>query len=82
MKHKKFIQVGVTAMRDPKTGGFLPSVPIYIEATSEAEESEKELITDVANVFADKMRQYIEGGGLPRNEYEQQAKAEIMGAKA
>ena len=28
----EYIQVGVTAMRDPATGGFLPSVPLYIRA--------------------------------------------------
>ena len=28
----EYIQVGVTAMRDPITGGFLPSVPLYIRA--------------------------------------------------
>lgn len=28
----RFIQVGVTAMRDPVTGEFLESVPLYAEA--------------------------------------------------
>lgn len=27
----EFIQVGVTALRDPMTGDFLPAVPLYIE---------------------------------------------------
>ena len=27
-----FIQIGVTAARDPATGAFLPAVPLYIEA--------------------------------------------------
>ena len=27
----RFVQVGVTAMRDPVTGGFLPSVPLYVK---------------------------------------------------
>lgn len=27
----EFIQVGVTALRDPITGEFLPAVPLYIE---------------------------------------------------
>jgi len=26
----EYIQVGVMAMRDPMTGGFLPSVPLYV----------------------------------------------------
>lgn len=28
----EYIQIGVTALRDPATGGFLPSVPLYIRA--------------------------------------------------
>ena len=28
----RFIQVGMTAMRDPVTGDFLESVPLYAEA--------------------------------------------------
>lgn len=31
-KQEKYIQVGVTAMRDPATGEFLPAVPLYIKA--------------------------------------------------
>lgn len=76
----KFIQVGVTAMRDPKTGGFLPAVPLYIEATDAAEASETKLIGNIGAVFADKMRQYIEGGGVPRNEAEQLAKEQLARA--
>lgn len=26
----KFIQIGMTALRDPGTGEFLPAVPLYI----------------------------------------------------
>ena len=29
----RFIQVGVTAMRDPKTGEPLEAVPLYVEET-------------------------------------------------
>ena len=29
---KRYVQVGVTAMRDPRTGEFLESVPLYAEA--------------------------------------------------
>ena len=76
----EYIQVGVTAMRDPATGGFLPSVPIFIQATTEAKASQEKLIGDIGAAFADKMRQYIEGGGLPRNEYEQAAKEQLARA--
>jgi len=61
---QKFIEVGITALRDPKTGGFLPAVPVYIEATEAATEAEAAMINDIGRVFADKMKQYIEGGGI------------------
>lgn len=59
----KYIQVGVTALRTPD-GGFLPSVPLYIEETEAAKAGQKELLQDASELFADKMKQYIEGGGL------------------
>lgn len=61
MPKQKFIQVGVTALRDPATGGFLPAVPLYIEATPEAEEAENAMISDIGKVFAEKMKQYMDG---------------------
>ena len=36
-KQEKFIQIGVTALRDPATGDFLPAVPLYIKAEDGAE---------------------------------------------
>lgn len=60
----EFIQVGFTSLRDPATGDFLPAVPLYIEATKEAKESEAAAIKDISRVFADKMKQYIEAGGV------------------
>ena len=30
MGEGRYIQVGVTALRDPKTGEFMPAVPLYI----------------------------------------------------
>ena len=53
----EFIQVGFTATRDPGTGEFLPAVPLFIEKTASAEQ-------DLGKLFAHRMRQYIEGGGL------------------
>ena len=60
---KEFIQVGFTALRDPATGGFLPAVPLFIEATEDAKSSEAAAIKDISRVFAEKMKQYIDGGG-------------------
>ncbi len=58
-----YIQIGVTALRDPKTGEFLPSVPLYVEAEDKraVEVAEKVFADDIAGVLADKMRQYKEG---------------------
>lgn len=61
---EKYIEVGVTSARDPITHEFLPAVPMHIESTPEAEESEAALIKDLGKLFASKMRQYIEEGGL------------------
>lgn len=61
---EEYIQIGVTALRDPATGGFLPAVPLYIKATPEARQSEAAMIDDIASIFKDKMKQYINGGGI------------------
>lgn len=60
---RKFIQIGVVAARDPD-GNFLPAVPIYVEATPELEAAETEVIADIGKIFAQKMKQYIDEGGL------------------
>lgn len=73
LKKKKevFVEVGVTAMRDPMTGDFLPARPLYIKATEEEmhEETgmmygEEHLLDEVARVFAGKMKKYVDDGGL------------------
>ena len=61
---EEYIQIGVTALRDPATGEPLPAVPLYIKATPEAKRGEETMIKDIAGIFADKMRQYIRQGGL------------------
>lgn len=58
-----FIQVGFTAMRDPATGAFLPSVPLYIEATEGAQKDDAALTDDIAKLFAQKMKQYMDATG-------------------
>ena len=49
-KQEKYIQVGVTALRDPATGEFLPAVPLYIKAEDGAEEAEEKLIEDIGKL--------------------------------
>ena len=57
----RFVEVGCTAMRDPKTGEFLPAVPLYIKRTPEAAEAEQMLIKDLAHLFALRMKTYVDG---------------------
>jgi hypothetical protein len=58
---EKYIQVGVTALRDPATGGYLPAVPLYIKAEDGAEEAEEKLIEDLGKLFAQRFRAYRDG---------------------
>lgn len=56
MAKERYIQVGVTAMRDAM-GNPLPAVPIYIKTTEPINESgltasEENVLHDVAGVFA------------------------------
>ena len=62
---EKYIQVGVTAGRDP-SGNFLPAVPVFIPLTPEVEASAERAVADVGKLFAQKMKQYIDGGGQLR----------------
>lgn len=59
-KQERFIQVGVTALRDPATGNFLPAVPLYIKAEDGAEEAEAKLTQDIGKLLAERMRRYKE----------------------
>ena len=69
MKNReKFMQVGVTALRDPLTGGYLPSVPLYIEATDQAVVAENGLLDNIGGVLAQKFKEYMDGckkAGVP-----------------
>lgn len=56
-----FIQVGVTALRDPSTGDFLPAVPLFVRtddaAKTEAIVIDGEAIKALSAKFADYMRE-------------------------
>lgn len=61
-----FVQCGFTALRDPETGKFLPSVPLYIKVDPEDVDQrtgmatcEKDLCVDIASVLAEKFGQYV-----------------------
>ena len=59
-KVEKYIQVGVTALRDPVTREFLPAVPLYIKAEDGAEKAEEKLVKDLGNLFARQIKQYMD----------------------
>ena len=60
IKQDEYIQVGVTATRDPATGDFMPAVALYVKADDVARESEQALIDDIGKLFALRMKSYIE----------------------
>ena len=60
-KKEAFIQIGFTALRDPTNGGYLPAVPLYIKAEDGAEEAEQDLIEDIGNLLARRMKAYVDG---------------------
>jgi hypothetical protein len=64
MQKQRYIQIGVTAARDPATGEFLPAAPIFAEVTPEIEKAETAAFRDVGKIFAEKMKQYIDSGGI------------------
>ena len=59
MNGEKYIQVGVTALRNPATGEYMPVVPLYVKAESGAAESENGLIEDIDKLLAARMKQYV-----------------------
>lgn len=61
MATEKYIQVGMTAMRDPKTHEFLPAVPLYVKVDDVGEEAEKPMREDFAKLMALKFKQYKAG---------------------
>ena len=56
----EFIQIGMTALRDPATGDFLPSVPLYIRAEDREKCEPKVLINGDAfpRAMAEKFAAY------------------------
>lgn len=58
---EEYIQVGVTALRDPATGGYLPAVPLYIKADESAKEAHESFIEDIGHLFALQIKAYMDG---------------------
>ena len=62
-----YIQVGVTAMRDPVTKEFLPAVPIYVKAKDAPKvapamrDGELMGLNDLARYLGDEFKKYMDG---------------------
>lgn len=60
-KQEKFIQIGAAALRDPATGEFYPSFPLYMKSSDEAIASREKVMQSIGRMFADKIKQYEVG---------------------
>lgn len=58
---EEYLQIGVTALRDPTTGEYLPAVPLYIRAEDSAAAEEQHLIDDIGNLLAKRIKKYMDG---------------------
>ncbi len=71
---EQYIEVGVTARRDPKTGLFGVPVPLYVRASDAPITDTEELSADITKLLALKFKQYIDEREKARKKHEQKAK--------
>lgn len=57
-KQEQFMQIGAAALRNPATGEFYPSFPLFMRKEDEAIVSREKVINGIARIFADKIKQY------------------------
>lgn len=57
----QYIEVGMTALRNPATGDFEEPVPLFIRASDRAEAAEQKMIDGIGSVLADIMKRYVSG---------------------
>lgn len=57
----RYIEIGMTALRDPATGAFEEPVPLFIRASGKADTEEQKMIDGIGNVLADMMKRYVSG---------------------
>lgn len=57
----EYVQVGVTALRDPVTGDFMPSVPLYVRAEDQEKVEAPVFDDSLMRKMADKYKQYLDG---------------------
>ena len=59
MEKERFIQVGFTALRDPRTGGYLPAVPMYVKAEDTERLKYDGTEKDAVKTLSDAMGRYM-----------------------
>lgn len=57
-KQEQFMQIGAAALRNPATGEFYPSFPLFMRKEDEAIASREKVINGIARIFADKIKHY------------------------
>ena len=60
-KKEKYIQIGVTSIRDPFTGDFIQATPLYVKVAKGEEVVDDCMAEDLGRVFAHQMRDYVRG---------------------
>ena len=55
VKTTEFIQIGILALRDTKTGDYLPAIPLYIRVEDSAA-ADDELFDDFSRLLANQLR--------------------------
>ena len=59
MARSKFVQVGVTSVRDPVTGNLIQATPLYVKVKDGAEVINEGIAEAAGSIFAHQMRDYI-----------------------
>lgn len=57
---ENFVQIGFGAFRNPKTGEFMPSVPLYVRREDATVGTSKTLLDNFGALMAKKMKDYVD----------------------
>lgn len=57
---ENFVQIGFGAFRDPKTGEFMQSVPLYAKREDVSAYASETLLNNFSALMAKKMKAYVD----------------------
>ena len=77
----RVVQVGVTALRDPATGEFLPAVPLYVSAEDSGKVAAPVFDRALVNSLAEKFRAYKKEDRKQKKAREKKTSAEEIGER-